>query len=43
MKREIKFAFAMAALLGVSVNEIADAQSAFIDDYNKVIKQEGRV
>ena len=43
MKREIKFALAMAALLGVSVSEMADAQSAFVDDYNKVMKQEGRI
>lgn len=42
MKKEIKFALAMAALLGVSVNEMADAQSAFVDDYNK-LKQEGRL
>lgn len=42
MKKEIKFALAMAALLGVSVSEMADAQSAFVDDYNKA-KQEGRV
>ena len=43
MKKEIKFALFMSALLNVSVNELADAQSVFVDDYSNSIKKEGKV
>lgn len=39
MKKELLFALAMAATLHVSVEEIADAQAAFVDDF----KQENSV
>ena len=39
MKKELLFALAMSAMLQVSVEEIADAQSAFVDDF----KQENSV
>jgi len=41
MKREIKFALFMTALLGVSFEEAAAAQAAFVYDYNKA-QQEGK-
>lgn len=39
MKKELLFALVMAATLHVSVEEITDAQAAFVDDY----KQENSV
>lgn len=39
MKKDLLFALAMSAMLQVSVEEIAEAQSAFVDDF----KQENSV
>lgn len=35
MKKELLFALAMAATLQVSIDEIAEAQSAFVDDFKQ--------
>ena len=35
IKKEVVFAMAMAAILNVSLNEMAAAQAAFIDDVIK--------
>lgn len=40
-KKNIAFALAMAAMLNVSVSELVNAQSAFVDDFKA--EKEGRV
>ena len=38
MKKELLFALIMSASLGIELEELADAQSAFVDDYKKEAK-----
>ena len=42
MKKEIIFAAYMAAIIGVSYEELAEAQAQFVDDFN-LERKEARV